>query len=65
MTRKNYNLIADALLAAKPCHQKHDAYEREAIQAWSTTVTILANRIEEAEPNFDRERFVTACGLIA
>lgn len=57
MTKKDYKLIADAILSAK---QNTNPLEQSAI---STVVHELANRLQNENPRFDRERFLSACGF--
>lgn len=57
MTRKDFELIAASLQESKP---------QEGIEAtlqWEQTCTRLANALQNAHARFDRERFLTACGI--
>ena len=59
MTKKDFELIAAALLAVKPteenparacCHVK-----------WAQTVEVMANRLKLTNPRFNRYSFIAAC----
>lgn len=61
MTRKDYQLIADSLKGALPPVQfEGDEYRRDGIEAVALG---LAERLQEENPRFDRDRFLKACGL--
>lgn len=65
MTRKDYELIADAIkdelgeYADVPGMGIDNSNERSAIVS---TARAIADRLGEDNPNFDRERFLSACG---
>lgn len=51
MTRRDFELIAGAVLSATRCgHTEHVARE-------------LADRLASTNPRFDRQRFLEACGV--
>ena len=58
MTRKDFQLIADAMREAFPGREISDAYV-----TWATACHKLANGLETTNPRFDRSRFLAACGL--
>ena len=63
MTRKDFQLIADALAAATP-HLPHDLpemYAKGAADTWRQTVAGAAWRCSQSNPRFDYDRFIDAC----
>lgn len=56
MTRKDYQLIANAFCDSKPVTET-------ALTQWKNDVTILARALATTNPRFDRERFLKACGI--
>jgi hypothetical protein len=58
MTRKHYILIASSLLSTRPPKRQHVRYTQ-----WHTTVNDLALDLRLNNNNFDRQRFLEACGL--
>lgn len=56
MTRKDFQLIADALAATKPVNQG-----QAALDAWYSTIRVLAERLRTANPAFKRDTFLAAC----
>jgi hypothetical protein len=58
--RKDYNLIAAALLKARP--QKQLAFA-ETTQ-WNFTVKVIAEALANDNTGFKCERFVEACGSL-
>jgi len=70
MTRKHFAAIAAALKATKPENLPIDAFNRSAFEAgtwdaWSATVFSVTDTVAQFNPNFDRDRFLTACGLFS
>lgn len=72
MTRKDYILIAAALLKArKTVHAELDsvgatfAERRLAYQALGANVCCVADALADANPAFNREKFLQACGVIS
>jgi hypothetical protein len=66
MTRKDYELIAQALYAARceltQCDNAQDAPRRaDMIAAWLCCAGHLAGALHNDNARFDRERFMTAC----
>jgi len=66
MTRKDFVLIAEALSVVKPKPDvektRYSARNIQRIIQWNYTVTAIANRLEAANPRFDIEIFLRACG---
>lgn len=62
MTRKDYQLIASALLAEKP-DRDGTAWANGARDEWSTVVLRFAQVLQGTNPGFDRARFLAACGM--
>lgn len=60
MTRKDYELIASGLRSTMPA--KTNPYP-DAYHGWHSAVTGLAARLASANPLFDRQRFLSACGV--
>lgn len=65
MTRKDYVLIADAVRSTKPVSGPGlSAAELTGQQAqYEWTAGVLAGRLAVTNPRFDRQRFLTACGV--
>jgi len=70
MTRQDFKLIADVLKEAKPLnHVDPNEYEKEIWHGrdmnsqWQATINMFANALAETNPNFDENKFLTACGL--
>lgn len=61
MTRKDYELIAAALRAAKPAIRGTPAKYGERLGAWAASVESLAAALKGDNPRFDPDRFVDAC----
>jgi len=57
MTRKDYELIADTIRT-----YRNDCFP-ESLPPITGLTRLLAARLEETIPNFDRARFLKACGL--
>ncbi len=55
MTRKHYIAIAEQLTKAHSVHKDSNAHQ--------LTAELLANYFYTDNKNFDRERFLTACGV--
>jgi hypothetical protein len=67
MTRKDYVLIAAALKDARPI-PKHELYaldhnERLCADTYRNVARSIADALAKDNPRFDRERFLTACGV--
>lgn len=60
MTRKDYVLIAEALRITNGSI-KVAPYDAET--ALGLVAEVIADRLENENPRFDRERFLTACGV--
>lgn len=65
MTRKDFQLIADALANATPFIDP-GVSSREAWGAasgWARSINKLAAALQQSNPRYDREKFVDACLL--
>lgn len=58
MSRKDYEIIAAALAEAKAQAMTPDELSGVFIAA-----ALLSRTLAEANPRFDRQRFLTACGM--
>lgn len=56
MTRKHYQMIADALRSTRP--YKEDHYED-----WLRVVQSIARALAYDNPKFNKNKFETACGV--
>jgi hypothetical protein len=65
MTRKDYELIASALRSSRLHLPSNDERQAGAKDQWETTVEEVADDLERENPRFDRNKFLTACGLEA
>jgi hypothetical protein len=72
MTRKHFEAIAAELRRQRPdlapsygipSYLDSDSWTRGAYDEWATVVIGLAGTLRAFNPGFNRERFVTACGL--
>lgn len=65
MTKKDFELIAAALYDARPaCGPESSAAEYLAqLDQHVRAVTLLANRLRESNPRFDRTRFLSFAGV--
>lgn len=69
MTKKDYELIANVLKDVK--HGEIDMHERDdSVEShqgmeyiWGETCKAFALYLEEANPRFDRNKFLQACGI--
>ena len=62
MTRKDYRLIAKAIAEAKDM-EIACKNERKGVPAVKSTARTIASYLACDNPRFDRERFLTACGV--
>lgn len=62
MTRKDYELLADAIRVSINLNQFQPPYE-ERLSAIRSVIYVLADFLLRENPRFDRERFEKACGL--
>ncbi|GEM_PF-5587927 len=60
MTRVHFRLIASTLKGAKPAE---GAFEGARLHAWSSVVRDFASTLRTTNSNFNRGRFLEACGL--
>ena len=65
MTRKDFQLIADALVNLRT-FEAHDSEMSETVARavrYSSVVDALASALATTNPRFDRDRFLGACGI--
>lgn len=60
MTRKDFELIAEVLKSSKPLTRLAGSKDRTF--QWHCMVEEFASRLATTNGNFDRERFLRACG---
>lgn len=60
MTRKDYELIAEALEGALPKYRLHDLPK----DVWLDCVEAIADALWANNQRFDRGRFLIACGAL-
>lgn len=60
MTKKHFQLVAAALLQSKP--EEHWDPNKKA--QYIVTVNRIADAFANEFPRFDRDRFISACGLM-
>lgn len=58
MTRRDFQLIADALRRSRPMSAE---YEPVSNVQWQETVRVMSDHLAATNPRFDRARFVAAC----
>lgn len=68
MTRKDFALIASVLLNDRPfadgaSYSGMTDWERGASDEWHTTTLAMATALATTNPQFDRARFLKACGV--
>ncbi len=61
MTRKDYELLADAIRVSINLNKFHPQYEQR-LSAIESVIFELADRLVSENPRFDRHRFLVACG---
>ncbi len=61
MTRKDYELIANALADGCPVDGSDDYDAR--FETWVNTVEYVSGALFLANPRFDRSHFLKACGI--
>lgn len=59
MTQKDYRLIAEAMLEARPTAKA----SRERKESWCMAVNCIAQRLRGDNPKFHRHVFVSHCGM--
>jgi hypothetical protein len=71
MTRKDFVLIANALRYQRPGSKAEMAQPQNQNDAcrsiylqWEMTCTCMATELARTNPRFDRETFLTACGVM-
>lgn len=60
MTKKHFRELAKGLHANKPSDFTHIAYDRQR-DTWEDCVRVIADVCAQANPRFDRDKFLTAC----
>ena len=63
MTRKDYEAIARAVRYAKPLNPSQSLLSGIANSVLETVAINIAEVMEMDNPRFDRDRFLTACGV--
>jgi hypothetical protein len=63
MTRKDFVLIANVLLASQPTNWSPNVPQSLADSRWETVVHCMAAALADTNTRFDRERFLKACGV--
>jgi hypothetical protein len=63
MTRKDFQLIADALAAATPSNTPEDSFHSAwgLADGWARSVNKVAAALQDSNPRYDRGKFVDAC----
>jgi hypothetical protein len=59
MTKKPFEAIAEAMARQKPA----DHWDANKHTQWNLDVNALADMCAAENPNFDRARFLRACGV--
>jgi hypothetical protein len=69
MTKRDFVQIAAALLAARPTKYADDdtglsetIFKAETV-GWGQCCLRIADALKQVNPRFDRERFLSACGM--
>jgi hypothetical protein len=57
MSKKHFIALANALLAAKPA----DHWDTNKHVQWDLDTRYIANALAQFNPQFDRDRFISAC----
>jgi len=60
MTRKDYELLADAIRVSINLNKFHPQYEQR-LSAIESVIFELADRLVRENPRFNRDRFEKAC----
>jgi len=71
LTRKDFILLAVALhtdaahlyRVERRDYSQMTEWERGAYDQWNTTVSSVADALRRTNPNFDRAKFLAACGV--
>jgi hypothetical protein len=65
MTRKEFTIIAAALLASKPIRPMtgDPALHLAEMRTWTRMIRKMTDALDASHPHFNRERFVAACGF--
>lgn len=59
MTRKDYVLIAEAMAFA--INSLSDVQFEKCNAGWERSIIVLADYLQADNPNFDRQKFISAC----
>lgn len=59
MQRRHFELIAESLHASRPIGQPGDI----RFNTWKSVVSEFCGRLSATNPNFNRARFLRACGV--
>lgn len=62
MTRKDFETIAETLRQARPTDQRSTDYLVQ-LNAWVDTVEWFVHSLRRTNPQFNSDRFRTACGV--
>lgn len=63
MTKKDFQLIADALSYAKPSKTAKPTGYKHRLEAWNNSVHTMADYLSVTNPRYDKQRFLVACGI--
>jgi len=63
MSKKHFEALAAALNYSKPCKMTRPKGYDERMYAWTNACCVVADTCASFNPNFDRARFLKACGV--
>lgn len=65
MTKKHFDALADALSTARPITYGYNTPSQvaDALAPWEESCAAVARVCARFNPNFDRARFLAACGV--
>ena len=62
--KRHFQFIADTIKETKPPHLGQTGPElTQALIQWERMVANFATNLRSTNPNFDRDRFIQACGV--